>query len=162
MTKLQVQFLLGERSFGRRDFLGMSGLEIEPGLHKRNWRGSPAALDIAVQGAGAYRSQLVPHPHVTEFVRIQFNKIIETLDLGNSTSTDFRVLAEFKRECDTVPEIVVRVPVGVPDVELKLCPSPMMEGPFIEDRLGAEDLFTGPAIHFFNCARISSKPPDRV
>ena len=58
-------------------------------------------------------------------------------------------MIQFKGERNAVPEIVVFVVVRIPDVELEFRLPPMMKGPIIECRLGAENLVTWPAIQIF-------------
>jgi hypothetical protein len=97
----------------------------------------------------------VPHPHIAEFVRIQFHEVVEELHLRYEHLDGLQCLAKLKRERDTVPEIVVPVVALIPDVELKFGPSRMMERPVIKRRVSAEDVVTRPALQSFNCVRMS-------
>ena|SRR5437867_6215387 len=104
----------------------------------------------------------MPHPHIFEFARIQVHEIVEKLHLRHEHVDGFQGLAKLKGERDAVPEIVIGVSVHVPDVELKFCSSPIMEGPIVERRMSAEDLLTGLTLQFFQLGANLLKLPDRM
>jgi len=90
----------------------------------------------------------MPHPHISEFGGIQIHEIVEKLHLRHEHVDGLQGLAKFKRERNTVPEVAVLVP----DVELKFCPSPIMERerPIIGRRMNAEDLAPAALLHQIN------------